>query len=58
MKKNSILYRLFSYIKPYKIYLLGAILSAIISISLTLYGPILVGNAIDLIVRPRKCSLH
>lgn len=50
MKKNSILLRLLSYTKPYKIYLLFAILSAIISISLTLYTPILVGNAIDLIL--------
>ena len=50
MKKSSTLYRLLSYTKPYKIYLLGAIISAFISISLTLYGPILVGNAIDLIV--------
>lgn len=50
MKKNSILLRLLSYTKPYKIYLLFAILSAIISISLTLYAPILVGNAIDLIL--------
>lgn len=52
MKKNSILYRLFSYTKPYKFYLLGAILSAVISISLTLYGPILIGNTIDLILGP------
>lgn len=52
MKKNSILYHLFSYIRPYKFYLLGAILSAFISISLTLYGPILIGNTIDLILGP------
>lgn len=50
MKKNSILLRLLSYTKPYKIYLFFAILSAIISISFTLYAPILVGNAIDLIL--------
>lgn len=52
MKKNSILYRLFSYTRPYKFYLVGAILSAVISISLTLYGPILIGNTIDLILGP------
>ncbi len=52
MEKDSTLYRLLSYTKPYKIYLIGAILSAIISISLTLYGPILVGKTIDLIVGP------
>jgi len=53
MNKTSTLYRLLSYTRPYKIYLFGAILSAIISISLTLYGPILIGNTIDLIVGPK-----
>lgn len=52
MKKSSTLYRLLSYTKPYKIYLISAIISALISISLTLYGPILIGNAIDLIIGP------
>jgi ATP-binding cassette subfamily B multidrug efflux pump len=54
MNKNSVLNRLLSYTKPYKIYLFGAIISAIISISLTLYSPILVGNAIDLIIGPQN----
>jgi ATP-binding cassette subfamily B protein len=54
MKQNSILLRLLSYTKPYKKYLFGAILSAIISISLTLYSPILVGNIIDLILGPNN----
>lgn len=54
MNRNSILLRLLLYIKPYKIYLVGAILSAIISISLTLYCPILIGNAIDLITGPHN----
>ncbi|EKQ56927.1 MULTISPECIES: ABC transporter ATP-binding protein [unclassified Clostridium] len=54
MNRNSILLRLLAYIKPYKIYLLGAILSAILSISLTLYCPILIGNAIDLILGPEN----
>ena len=52
MKNNSIIFRLFSYTKPYKLYLLGAISSAVLSISLTLYGPILIGNTIDLILGP------
>lgn len=54
MKKSSTLYRLLSYTKPYKIYLICAILSALISISLTLYGPILIGHTIDLIVGPQN----
>lgn len=49
-EKNSILFRLLKYTTPYKAYLFFAILSAIISISLTLYAPILIGNAIDLIL--------
>ena len=54
MKQSSILLRLLSYTKPYKKYLFGAILSAIISISLTLYSPILIGNVIDLIIGPEN----
>lgn len=54
MKKSSTLYRLLSYTKPYKMYLIGAIVSALISISLTLYGPILIGNTIDLIIGPNN----
>ena len=58
MKKNSTLYRLLLYIKPYKVYLLLAILSAIISVSFTLYGPILIGNAIDLIIGPENVHFN
>lgn len=54
MKKGSILRRLLSYTMPYKKYLFGAILSALISISLTLYSPILIGNVIDLIISPQN----
>lgn len=54
MNKNSVLRRLLSYTLPYKRYLLGAIVSAVISISLTLYSPILVGKVIDLIIGPQN----
>lgn len=56
MDKKSTLYRLFSYTSKHKIYLLGGILSSIISISLTLYGPILIGKAIDLIIGPKNVN--
>lgn len=52
MKKGSILHRLLAYTMPYKEYLFGAIFSAIISISLTLYSPILIGKTIDLMIDP------
>jgi len=54
--KNSILIRLLSYTKPYKIYLIGAIFSALTSISLTLYTPILIGSAIDFAIGPKNVN--
>lgn len=56
MDKNSILIRLLSYTKPYKIYLIGAIFSALTSISLTLYTPILIGSAIDFAIGPKNVN--
>jgi len=48
--KKSVLNRLMQYTKPYTGFLIGAFFSAILNISLTLYGPILVGKAIDHII--------
>lgn len=48
--KKSVARRVLKYIKPYKGLLALAILSAIISVSLTLYIPVLTGNAIDNII--------
>ncbi len=48
--KRSVLKRLMQYTKPYAGFLIGALISAIIHISLTLYGPILIGRAIDNII--------
>lgn len=56
MKKSSIsksvLKRLLRYAKPHAGFLLLALVSAIINVSLTLYGPILVGRAIDYVIGP------
>ena len=49
MKKSEVR-RVLKYIKPYNGLLALAILSAIISVSLTLYIPVLTGNAIDNII--------
>ena len=48
--KKSVVRRVLKYIKPYKGLLALAILSAIISVSLTLYIPVLTGTAIDNII--------
>lgn len=48
--KKDVLFRLLSYTKKYKRYIFLAVLSAIISVGLTLYAPILIGFAIDCIV--------
>lgn len=50
--KISTLKRLLRYAKPYAGYMTGALISALIHISLTLYGPILIGRAVDHIIGP------
>lgn len=46
--------RLMKYLKKYWFFLLASILMAAISVVLTLYLPILTGNAVDMIVEPGK----
>lgn len=48
--KKSVLKRLLQYTRPYSLFLVGALISAVINISLSLYGPILVGRAIDHVI--------
>ena len=40
--------------KPYRWYLLAALVSAVLSVSLTLYAPVLIGRGIDQIIAPGK----
>lgn len=47
---KGVLKRILKYTKPYIPYIIGAILCAAVSVSLTLYAPVLVGNAIDNII--------
>lgn len=54
--KKSIMKRLLSYMKPYLPVLLGAFVAAVINVVLTLYGPILIGHAIDQIVGAGKVN--
>lgn len=46
---RAVLKRILKFINPYKKYIVGAFISAIVSVSLTLLSPVLIGNAIDLI---------
>lgn len=48
--KKSVLKRLMIFVRPYRGYLIGALLSAVVGTALTLLGPVLVGDAIDFIV--------
>lgn len=50
MKNKSAVSKILKKIKPYTGYLILSILSAVISVSLTLYIPVLTGNAIDNII--------
>ena len=50
MKTKKAVVRILSYTKPYLRYLLGALLCAVVSVCLTLLGPVLVGDAIDFII--------
>lgn len=45
--KFSVLKRVMGYCKPYNRFFIMSIVSAVIQISLTLYGPILIGRAVD-----------
>ncbi len=47
MKNKTTLRRLFSYVKPHLGLVIVALLTAIVSVALTLLAPILTGNAID-----------
>ena len=50
MKKTSSVSKILKKIKPYRHLLILAIFSAVVSISLTLYIPVLIGSAIDEII--------
>ena len=50
MRKNDTIKRVLRMIKPYWGYLLCSLLFAVVTVALTLYAPILTGDAIDLII--------
>ncbi len=52
MSNKDTLKKIFSYIGKYKYFLVVSMLFAAVSVALTLYVPILIGNAIDNIISP------
>lgn len=53
-KEESVVIRMLSLAKGYKKYMVLALLSALIGVSLSLFAPVIIGNAIDFIVGPGK----
>ena len=58
MKKKQLIRRLLSYARPYRGYLALALLFAILQVTLTLLGPVLVGRGIDLVVGPGQVDFR
>lgn len=58
MKKKSLLRRLIGYTRTYRGYLVAALLFAVANITLTLLGPVLVGDGIDLILAPGQVDFR
>ena len=54
LKQKDTIKRILTYIKPYRFFMCMSILLAIIGVALTLYAPILTGNAIDLMLGKGK----
>lgn len=52
--RRETLARVLRFAKPYRWYLLAALVSAVLSVSLTLYAPVLIGRGIDQIIAPGK----
>ena len=52
--RKETLARVLRFAKPYRWYLLAALVSAVLSVSLILYAPVLIGRGIDQIVAPGK----
>ncbi len=51
---KALIKRILHYVKPYAGFLIAALACGILSIGLTLAGPILIGDGVDLIIGPRE----
>lgn len=50
--------RLLVFLKPYRIYLVLALIAAVISVGMSLWTPVLIGQAVDLIVGPEYVAFE
>lgn len=50
--RKKVLLRLLEYTKPYKLYVIGALMSAIASVVFKMFSPVLIGQGIDFIIGP------
>ena len=58
-KKNSSVFpRLLAYTKPYRVSIILALVCAVISVTLSLMTPILIGRAVDFVVEPGKVDFE
>lgn len=58
MTQKQTIKRVLKYIKSYRLYLAVSILLAVVTVALTLYIPVLVGNAIDCIIDKGKVDFN
>lgn len=56
--QTPVLKRLFSYAKPYRLFLLAALVSSVAGVTLSLLTPILIGKAVDYIVGPGEVDFY
>ena len=57
MSQKETLKKILKYIKKYRLMVLGSIVLAVVTVALTLYIPILTGNAIDCLVGPGQVDM-
>lgn len=58
MKQKDTIIRVLKYVKGYKSYLVASVLLAMVSVALTLYIPVLIGQAIDCIIGEGKVDFN
>ena len=58
LSKKEVLIKVWNYIKRYRIWVILSCILALLTVAMTLYLPILVGNSIDLIVAPGKVEFE
>lgn len=50
--------RLLGFLKPYRMYLVFALIAAVVSVAMSLWTPVLIGRAVDMIVGPGNVSFE